>query len=154
MDGCVLLTSTPSCVVSPRGETTHSGVDVNNTHPSMINPLNITYPKIYIQYMGGIVNHAKMKYIRYMIIWPEYINVTRVRFSSLNYMTKNIPCVYISIHTYLYAQGNINLHWQWYIAYWSWNTYNEETKTNYTECGIKFHILMVPDKQAWIYLTK
>ena len=40
MDGCVLLTSTPSCVVSPRGETTHSGVDVNNTHPSMINPLN------------------------------------------------------------------------------------------------------------------
>ena len=42
MDGCVLLTSTPSCVVSPRGETTHSGVDVNNTHPSMINPLNTT----------------------------------------------------------------------------------------------------------------
>ena len=40
MDGCVLLTWTPSCVVSPRGETTHSGVDVNNTHPSMINPLN------------------------------------------------------------------------------------------------------------------
>ena len=40
MDGCVLLTSTPSCVVSPRGETTYSGVDVNNTHPSMINPLN------------------------------------------------------------------------------------------------------------------
>ena len=53
MDGCVLLTSTPSCVVSSRGdpsgcalgiarrgETTHSGVDVNNTHPSMINPLN------------------------------------------------------------------------------------------------------------------
>ena len=53
MDGCVLLTSTPSCVVSPRGdpsgcalgiarrgETTHEGVDVNNTHPSMINPLN------------------------------------------------------------------------------------------------------------------
>ena len=55
MDGCVLLTSTPSCVVSPRGdpsgcalgiarrgETTHSGVDVNNTHPSMINPLSHT----------------------------------------------------------------------------------------------------------------
>ena len=40
MDGCVLLTSTPSCVVSPRGETTHYGVDINNTHPSMINPLN------------------------------------------------------------------------------------------------------------------
>ena len=79
MNGCVLLTSTPECVVSPRraipraapsgspgaarqhtrelsprraipralgiarrGETTHSGVDVNNTHPSMINPLIIT----------------------------------------------------------------------------------------------------------------
>ena len=53
MDRCVLLTSTPSWVVSPRGdhsgcalviarrgETTHSGVDVNNTHLSMINPLN------------------------------------------------------------------------------------------------------------------
>ena len=52
MDRCVLLTSTPSWVVSPRGdhegcalviarrgETTHEGVDVNNTHLSMINPL-------------------------------------------------------------------------------------------------------------------
>ena len=46
-------TKTPSCVVSPRGDhsgcvlviarrgdTTHSGVDVNNTPLSMINPLN------------------------------------------------------------------------------------------------------------------
>ena len=45
IDRCVLLTSTPECVVSPRraitraqpdwlpcGETTHEGVDVNNTH--------------------------------------------------------------------------------------------------------------------------
>ena len=38
MDRCVLLTSTPECVVSPRGETTHEGVDVNNTYLSMINP--------------------------------------------------------------------------------------------------------------------
>ena len=38
MDRCVLLTSTPQCVVSPRDETTHEGVDVNNTHLSMINP--------------------------------------------------------------------------------------------------------------------
>ena len=30
MDGCVLLTSTPDCVVTPRDETTHEGVDVNN----------------------------------------------------------------------------------------------------------------------------
>ena len=28
--------------IARRGETTHSGVDVNNTHPSMINPLNQT----------------------------------------------------------------------------------------------------------------
>ena len=35
MDGCVLLTSTPECVVSLRR---YKGVDVNNTHPSMINP--------------------------------------------------------------------------------------------------------------------
>ena len=51
MDRCVLLTSTPECVVSPRrsitraqpewsprGETIHEGVDINNTHLSMINP--------------------------------------------------------------------------------------------------------------------
>ena len=35
-------------VVSPRGETTHSGVDVNNTYLSMINPLNISSTKILI----------------------------------------------------------------------------------------------------------
>ena len=53
MDRCVLLTSTPLCVVSPwdnhwgcafviaeRGETALSEVDVNSTHLSMINPLN------------------------------------------------------------------------------------------------------------------
>ena len=34
MDRWVLLTATPECVVSPRGETTLSGVDVNNTHLS------------------------------------------------------------------------------------------------------------------------
>ena len=38
MDRCVLLTSTPEWVISPRDETTHEGVDVNNTHLSMINP--------------------------------------------------------------------------------------------------------------------
>ena len=62
MDGCVLLTSTPSCVVSPRGETTHSGVDVNNTHPSMINPLSnilvsLWWPALYSSYWH-IVNYA------------------------------------------------------------------------------------------------
>ena len=38
MDRCVLLTSTFEWVVSPRGETTHEVVDVNNTHLYMINP--------------------------------------------------------------------------------------------------------------------
>ena len=39
MDRCVLLTHTAlSPEWSPRGETTHDGVDVNNTHLSMINP--------------------------------------------------------------------------------------------------------------------
>ena len=40
-----VVTSTPECVVSPlrvipreQPKTTHEGVDVNNTHPSMINP--------------------------------------------------------------------------------------------------------------------
>ena len=38
MDMCVLLASTPESLVSPCGEATHEGVDVNNTHLSMINP--------------------------------------------------------------------------------------------------------------------
>ena len=46
MDRCVLLTSTPvvdinsgcTLVIARRGETTQEGVDVNNTHLSMINP--------------------------------------------------------------------------------------------------------------------
>ena len=37
MEGCALG-------ITRRGETTHSGVDVNNTHPSMINPLNNALP--------------------------------------------------------------------------------------------------------------
>ena len=46
MDRCVLLISTPECVVSPRGETTHEGVDVNNTRLSMINPDYNMMPEI------------------------------------------------------------------------------------------------------------
>ena len=46
MDSCGLLTSTPECVVSPRGETRHEGVDVNNTHLSVINPDYNTMPAI------------------------------------------------------------------------------------------------------------
>ena len=59
MDRCVLLTSTPSCVVSPRGDhsgcalviaqcgkTTREGVDVNNSHLSMINTDNNMMPVI------------------------------------------------------------------------------------------------------------
>ena len=38
MDRCVLLTPTPDYIVSPRGETAQEGVDVNNTHLTMINP--------------------------------------------------------------------------------------------------------------------
>ena len=71
MDGCVLLTSTPSCVVSPRGdpsgcalgiarrgETTHSGVDVNNTHPSMINPLNHIHAKVWVELLSHDLSSA------------------------------------------------------------------------------------------------
>ena len=65
MDGFVLLTSTPSCVVSPRGprdrparETTHSGVDVNNTHSSMINPLN------YIWVINTFIAHKGASYLK------------------------------------------------------------------------------------------
>ena len=38
MDGCVLLTSTPKCLVPSRGEALHEGVGINNTHPSKFNP--------------------------------------------------------------------------------------------------------------------
>ena len=71
MDRCVLSTSTPSCIVSPRGDhlgcalgiawhgnATHSGVDVKNTHLSMINPLN-TYQNdsdlIFSQFSDDVV---------------------------------------------------------------------------------------------------
>ena len=40
MDRYVLLTSTPSCVVSPWGQTTREGLDINNTHLAMINSLS------------------------------------------------------------------------------------------------------------------
>ena len=49
MDRCVLLTSTPECVVSPRGETTREGVDVSNTHLSMINPNYNMMPAISVR---------------------------------------------------------------------------------------------------------
>ena len=62
MDRCVLLTSIPSGTVSPRraitraqpewsprGETTHERVDVNNTHLSMINPDYNMMPAISIR---------------------------------------------------------------------------------------------------------
>ena len=48
MDRCVLLTSTAECVVWPCGETTHEGVDVNNTHLSMINPVYSMMPAIFV----------------------------------------------------------------------------------------------------------
>ena len=53
----VLLTSTPSCVVSPRGESaSHEGVDVNNTHPTKIDPdynmIQTTLPLSYQQATG------------------------------------------------------------------------------------------------------
>ena len=44
MDGCVLLTSTLECVVSPqaewspRNETEHETDHISNTHPSVVNP--------------------------------------------------------------------------------------------------------------------
>ena len=45
---CVLLTSILSCVVLPRGETTHEGADVNNIHLSMINPDYNMMPAIFV----------------------------------------------------------------------------------------------------------
>ena len=62
MDGCVLLTSTPECVVSPRGETTHEGVDVNNTHPSMINPdYNMILANLTLNYQN-LLTKCKSKF--------------------------------------------------------------------------------------------
>ena len=108
MDRCVLLTSTPECVVSPRqaitraqpkwwpggetthsgcalviarrGETTHSGVDVNNTYLSMINPLNkacglqILWDVISCPYPWSLLLAHKSPYIGALAI-TQNINV-------------------------------------------------------------------------------
>ena len=82
MDGCVLLTSTPSCVVSPRGETTHSGVDVNNTHPSMINPLNHHHKT---QQSTDIMHNTCYVSVGFVLLWLYYnsVCILMVWFSSL-----------------------------------------------------------------------
>ena len=69
MDRCVLLTLTPSRVVSlwgnhsgcalviaRHGETTHLGVDVNNPHLSMINPLNTVWLYLINRMEGKIIH--------------------------------------------------------------------------------------------------
>ena len=53
MDRCVLLTSTPEWVVSPQGETTHSGVDQQHT-PIHDRSLKSTAP---IDLVGVCVGH-------------------------------------------------------------------------------------------------
>ena len=78
--GCAL-------VIARRGETTHSGVDVNNTHLSMINPLNhriyiVIYPStccVYVtwdqSYMDDIlqatfsVASSLMKTFEFQVKW-------------------------------------------------------------------------------------
>ena len=92
MDGCVLLTSTPSCVVSPRGETTHSGVDVNNTHPSMINPLIST--RRFHQYPWH--NEAETK-------WPPF----RRRHFQTHFFNENI-IISIGISLKFVSKGSVN----------------------------------------------
>ena len=69
MDRCALIGC--ALVIARRGETTHSGVDVNNTHLSMINPLN----KMWRVQFGGIAGEWKKRYIpkAYVIHYSEVI---------------------------------------------------------------------------------
>ena len=54
MDRCVLLTSSPKCVVSPRGETTHEGVGVyTHTYPWLI-PI-ITWCRLFLSISTNIL---------------------------------------------------------------------------------------------------
>ena len=93
MDGCVLLTSTPECVVSPRraipraqpegsprGETTHEGVDVNNTHPSMINPLNH-----FSSFMWDIITQPCTNCVGDWVKLPLKLGACRSKYTQLFY---------------------------------------------------------------------
>ena len=66
MDRCVLLKTTPEWVVSPRGETTHEGVDVNNTHLSMINP-----PDYYMMLAISVTIYQYSAYQKQIKAWIE-----------------------------------------------------------------------------------
>ena len=94
MDGFVLLTSTPSCVVlgcalgiARRGETTHTGVDVNNTHPSMINPLNTFRPRQDVRHFSDAI--YKYIFLKENVWIPIKISLKFVPKGPIN----NIPAL-------------------------------------------------------------
>ena len=76
------LTLSCALVIARRGETTHSGVDVNNTHLSMINPLNNAHVYWYIPYthMHYTLKFTKLSNMYYIFfghnieafLWPRY----------------------------------------------------------------------------------
>ena len=138
MDGCVLLTSTPSCVVSPRGdpsdcalgiarrgETTHSGVDVNNTHPSMISPLNYTPHTLLLA--------PKFFYIYINLCVCVCVQEVWMVLSTLQYIPRNMHtvfallCFVVVIHWLIFPYPSGLLHWH---------------------CG-NLTIAPVPAKQPW-----
>ena len=93
MDGCVLLTSTPSCVVSPRGETTHSGVDVNNTHRPMINPLSNTPLAKVIAWLnfGGILLETSFWPRKNLLCWPYLRNALQWHHNGCDGVSNHQP---------------------------------------------------------------
>ena len=57
-------------VIARRGETTHSGVDVNNTHLSMINPLNQPCQLDFQRHAVHWVHDVVIKWKRFPRYWP------------------------------------------------------------------------------------
>ena len=67
-------------VIDRRGETTHSGVDVNNTHLSMINPLIISYHIISYH----IISYHIIYYLIYSYLILSYHHII-ISFHIISY---------------------------------------------------------------------
>ena len=91
MDRCVLLTSTPECVVSPRGETTHAGVDVNSTHVSMINPDYDMMPTISALIYQYIYTYDITETL---IRWLNFVSLSSIRAAWLHITILQLQCSY------------------------------------------------------------
>ena len=103
---CVVDIKSPSWVVSRRGdhsgcglviawrgETTHSGVDINNTHLSLINPLNFPRQVLALRYcrcLRRCVSLCVSLCVDYLLVRAITQNPFKLRSSNLDQMCKTI----------------------------------------------------------------